>query len=190
MLSVNAIGAAVLAELCSGMGIRFIHISTDYVFSGSDGIASYHGGYSPYNFTSPLNVYGKTKEIGERWVTGIDDQAVIIRTSGVYSEFGKNFAKTILSAAKSGQKEFSVVVDQISCPTYAPDLAKVIYEYGHGEFKQGSGVVHFAGDEGISWHEFAKRLTSGFDSVIVSPTETSLHKNLNVLKILVLRHSV
>jgi len=130
--------------------------------------------YSPCDEPRPLNVYGKTKEISERWVTGINDQAIIIRTSGVYSEFGKNFAKTIFLAAQKGQEEFNVVDDQVSCPTYAPDLADAIYKYGHGERQWVLGVTHFAGDEGISWYAFAKRLTSGFDSVIVSPKETSL----------------
>lgn len=169
--AVNAQGAAILAEVCNQMGIRFIHISTDYVFSGADNVIADRDGYLPYDHTSPLNVYGETKEIGEHWVAGINDSAVVIRTSGVYSEFGDNFAKTIYNAAKAGRKEFEVVKDQISCPTYAPDLAKAIYEYGHGGCRRKSGITHFAGDESISWFEFANRLTMEFDSVIVSPTE-------------------
>lgn len=169
----NTQGPAILAELCEEMGIRFIHISTDYVFNGSNSVTADREGYVPYNQTSPLNAYGKTKEIGERWVTGINNQALVIRTSGVYSEFGNNFAKTIYNAAKEGRKEFDVVADQVCCPTYAPDLARVIYEYGHGDAEHILGITHFAGDESISWFNFAKLLTSEFDSVIVSPTETS-----------------
>lgn len=164
----NAVAAGLIAKACEELGIRLIHISTDYVFSGKNKEEP----YTRFSHTAPLNVYGQSKNLGEDWVLSMDSDNLILRTSWVYSEFGNNFAKTIITRARNGQKIFEVVNDQFGTPTYAPDLAKAIYEYGHGRKSTTRGIEHYAGSVVISWYSFAKCLTWGMDSVIVLESKT------------------
>lgn len=152
---INEVGAQNLAIACRNFDIPLIHISTDYVFAGN---AS-----SPYATTTqcnPQNVYGESKLAGERAIANTLPAHVIIRTAWLYSEYGHNFVKTILRLAKD-RESISVVADQIGCPTYAPDLAKVIIKVSEKLLQpnwQKHGVYHFVGNEQLSWYQFAKTI--------------------------------
>lgn len=148
-LNTGAVGN--LGEAAARYGTKVIHISTDYVFSG-EGFRPYEENDEPY----PQGIYGRTKLEGEGLLTSFCQDAMIIRTAWLYSEFGKNFVKTMLRLAKD-HKELNVVCDQIGTPTYAGDLAAAIHAIvRHPEWKP--GIYHFT-DEGVaSWYDFAKTI--------------------------------
>lgn len=166
---VNAEAVGVLAAICKEHTTRLIHISTDYVF---DGTAS-----TPYKEDSPTNpqgVYGTSKLSGEQQALQLNPDAIIIRTSWVYSEFGKNFVKTILQLVRE-REEISVVNDQYGSPTYAADLAAVILQIiFSGQWEP--GIYHFSNGGVISWFDFAeeiKKITGS--SCIIHPVPTSAY---------------
>ena len=158
-MNVNKDGTKNLAKVCKDKNIPLIHISTDYVF---DGISSKP--YLPEDSVNPATIYGMSKLAGEVEILDHCKTYMIIRTSWLFSEFGKNFLKTIL---KLGQEReyIEVVADQIGTPTYAGDLAKVILVALPflSENKNASGIYHYAGDHPCSWYEFA---TSILDSAL------------------------
>jgi dTDP-4-dehydrorhamnose reductase len=119
---VNGEAVGVLAAICKENHTRLIHISTDYVFDGRATVA-----YKEDSPTNPQSVYGASKLEGERQVLQFNPDSIIIRTSWVYSEFGKNFVKTMLKLLDE-KDEINVVNDQFGSPTYAADLAEVILE--------------------------------------------------------------
>ena len=168
-MAVNAYGAANIAKVCQGLGIDLVHISTDYVFDGS-----FPGTETAP--TNPLNVYGYTKRFGEEMVQAVHPNALIIRTASVFSEFGNNFLKSLLGRYNGGQREFDVVCDHYSCPTYAPDLAEVIYTML--EFGVGGRIMHYAGNDYISWEHFAHRIFWQVDmSVKINPVLASKYNS-------------
>lgn len=148
---VNADGAANLAAASKKYNTRLVHISTDYVFDGK--------GTTPYSVeapTAPQGVYGESKLAGEKRVIQQNDQSVIIRTSWVYSAFGKNFVKTMLRLM-SEKPEINVVSDQVGSPTYAADLAKAIMQIiSSGDWHP--GMFHYSNAGIISWYEFANAI--------------------------------
>lgn len=166
-LNTGAVGN--LGEAAVKTGSKVIHISTDYVFSGQ-GFRPYEENDEPY----PQGIYGRTKLEGEGLLTSFCQNAVIIRTAWLYSEYGKNFVKTMLRLAESNP-EINVVADQIGSPTYAGDLAAAI----HHIIKKESwhpGIYHFT-DEGVaSWYDFSKAIfeLSG-KNVQVNPIPTSAY---------------
>jgi dTDP-4-dehydrorhamnose reductase len=150
--AVNATAAKILADYCLEEKVRLIHISTDYVFDGY--------GNQPLTEKSPCNplsVYGKSKWEGEKHVLSSLHDAYVLRTSWVYSSFGKNFVKTIANLAK--QKDtLSVVYDQIGSPTYAQDLAAAILqiiENIKAGVKDNPGLYHYSNEGAISWYDLA-----------------------------------
>ncbi len=148
---INAEAPGILAAACKGNNAKLIHISTDYVF---DGTAA-----EPYKedaVTNPLTVYGSSKLEGEKLVLQNDPSAIIIRTSWVYSSFGKNFVKTILRLLNE-KEEINVVNDQFGSPTYAADLATAIMRIINST-KWVEGVYHFCNYGVISWFEFANSI--------------------------------
>lgn len=148
---VNAEAVGVLAAVCAANQCRFIHISTDYVFDGK--------AINPYkeeDLTAPQSVYGQTKLEGERQAFLANPAAIVIRTSWVYSSFGKNFVKTIIRLLKD-KPEISVVQDQFGSPTFAADLANVILQIASSS-KWISGVYNYSNSGIISWFEFAKEI--------------------------------
>lgn len=145
---VNGEAVGVLAAVCKEYGTKFIHISTDYVFDGN--------GTEPYtteSATNPQSVYGASKLQGEKEAMQYNPDSMIIRTSWVYSEFGKNFVKTMLKLM-SEKEELNVVSDQIGSPTYAADLAAVIMQV-IASGKWIPGMYHFSNAGVISWYDFA-----------------------------------
>jgi dTDP-4-dehydrorhamnose reductase len=145
---VNGEAVGVLAAVCKENGCRFIHISTDYVFDGSATQP-----YSEEDRTNPQSVYGASKLEGERQALQLNGDSLIIRTSWVYSEFGKNFVRTMLKLMQE-RPELKVVNDQVGSPTYAADLAEVILQIiASQEWKP--GIYHYSNSGIISWYDFA-----------------------------------
>ena len=146
--AINIEGVCNLADICDEFDTRLIHISTDFVFDGER-----HIPYKEDSYPNPLNVYGNSKVEGEQALLDSLDDAVIIRTSWLYSSFGQNFVKTMLKLGKS-KTELSIVEDQIGSPTYAKDLAQVIMTMIQHE-RWFPGIYHFSNDGVASWYDFA-----------------------------------
>ena len=154
---INHLAVKQLASIARKQQARLIHISTDYVFDGESDKP-----YTETDETNPINIYGKTKLAGEKALQAVMPMnAVIIRTSWVYSEYGNNFVKTMLRLGKE-RNELSVVSDQIGSPTYATDLAEVILKIINNENYQSkewpTEIYHYSNKGGISWYEFAKEI--------------------------------
>ncbi|MCE2566117.1 dTDP-4-dehydrorhamnose reductase [Komagataeibacter sp. FNDCF1] len=150
----NHTGPARMAAVCRELGIPFIHISTDYVFSGDKG--------SPYVETDPVDprsVYGRTKAEGEQAVLAAHPDSIILRTAWVYSPYNRNFVRTMVEAA-ARRPELRVVGDQIGNPTSADALADVIMKIiarirDTGWKADYAGIYHAAGEGQASWYELA-----------------------------------
>lgn len=154
----NATAPKILAEAMKKAGGLLVQISTDYVFGGD-----------PYNTPcredqkgTPTGVYGETKLEGERYIEDTGCDYVIIRTAWLYSEFGKNFVKTMLNLTAS-KPALNVVFDQAGTPTYALDLAvaieAVLNDYAAEKPQNGyskTGIYHFSNDGVCSWYDFTK----------------------------------
>ena len=154
---INNIAVTELAKIAFAKKIRFIHISTDYVFDGKNKSL-----YREKDSTNPLNVYGKTKLDGEKAIQEfMPVNGTIIRTSWLYSEYGTNFVQKILQQGIK-KKEVSVVHDQIGSPTFAKDLAlailKIINQKGYIINDEETNIYHFANTGNISWYGFAKEI--------------------------------
>ncbi len=167
---VNSDGVKYLAEECNEQNATLIHISTDYVFDGNNSRP-----YAPDDQANPINVYGKSKLEGEKWATELNPKTIIIRTSWVYSQYGKNFYTTMLRLMKE-RDELNVVNDQIGKPTDANDLAKYILQIISSN-DVNYGIRNFTGKEIMSWYDFAKKIAAenGF-STRINPIPTSQHQ--------------
>ena len=128
---------------------KIIHISTDYVFDGTN-----HQPYRPEDKTNPVSVYGKTKAEGENAVLKNAPTAAIIRTAWLYSPYGNNFVKTMRRLGAE-RDTLNVVADQIGTPTYAADLAKAIKQILPQLNEQTKGIYHFTNEGVCSWYDFA-----------------------------------
>ena len=143
----NHQAVAIMAKWSHINDCKLIHISTDYVFDGNSSVALQEDAA-----TDPINVYGVTKLAGEKSCLQANPNAIIIRTSWVYSSFGKNFVKT-MSRLLQERDSLNVVNDQIGSPTYAADLACAIMTIvAHSEWQ--SGIYNFSNEGEISWYEF------------------------------------
>ncbi|MFB0965952.1 MAG: dTDP-4-dehydrorhamnose reductase [Cloacibacterium sp.] len=164
---VNADGTENLAEACAENNAQFIHVSTDYVFDGENNLA-----YTEEDFTSPLGVYGASKLAGDELALEVNPCSVILRTSWVYSEFGKNFVKTMLNLF-AAKEELSIVADQFGQPTNANDLAETIMKI----IKLGKitpGIFNFSNLGRISWFDFAEKIAELSEAKIkLNTIETS-----------------
>lgn len=159
---VNATAVGYLAKACSENNCRLIHISTDYVFNGENA-----AGYNPEDATAPINVYGATKLEGEQLATTYAPDSIIIRTSWVYSYYGKNFVKTMMKLMQE-RNEISVVADQTGRPTYAADLAACIFHIIFNHATPQPGLYHYANEGAITWFDFATAIKEigGYECVI------------------------
>jgi len=148
----NGTAPGYLAETCRKRGALLIHISTDYLFDGAASVP-----YTEECPVSPLNVYGETKAAGERNVTESGCRYLILRTSWLYSRFGRNFVRTVLDTT-SRRDRMEVVFDQVGSPTYAGDLAKAIVRITDGElYERGEGIYHYSGEGVCSWFDLARQ---------------------------------
>ena len=140
-----------IGEIAEKRNIKVLHVSTDYVFSGKN--------YVPYAEdmeVAPEGIYGKSKLAGEMALQQVCPQAIIIRTSWLYSSFGNNFVKTMIRLGKE-RETLNVVFDQIGTPTYANDLAEaIIHILNSGEWH--SGIYHYSNEGVCSWYDFAKKI--------------------------------
>lgn len=150
----NAKAPENLAIVMKEVGGLLIHISTDYVFGGD-----------PYNTPckeeqkgTPTGIYGLTKLHGEQKIQATGVEYIILRTAWLYSEFGKNFVKTMMSLT-STKPELKVVFDQCGTPTYAGDLANTIFDIVENcKYEGHSGIYHFSNEGVCSWYDFAKMI--------------------------------
>lgn len=183
---INAEAVGHLARVCKENNAIFFHISTDYVFNGSK--------KDPYIETdSPhsLNIYGASKLKGEELAKEQNSQAIIIRTSWVYSTFGNNFVKTMLRLLAE-KESINVVNDQIGSPTYARDLAEallnIIIKWYVFTIKP-TGIYHFSNEGIISWYDFAVAIKERIGSKCIinpiptekypTPAQRPLHSTMN-----------
>ena len=155
---INGEAVGNLSIACKVNHTRLIHISTDYVFNG---LAS--APYKEDNTTDPVNTYGASKLKGEELALMHLPEAVIIRTSWVFSSFGNNFVKTMIRLMNE-KESINVVADQQGCPTYAADLAKCIMSFvERGEEVQG-GIYNFCNSGITTWYDFALAIRSTINS--------------------------
>ena len=173
-LLINSFGVKNLVNYCEKNKIKFIHISTDYVYNSKS--------IKPTDEMSnikPINYYGLSKREGEKHVEESTSESIVIRTSWLYSKFGKNFVNTIIDKCKNNS-EISVVDDQFGCPTYAKDLAvdilKIIKLNTKLNFE--NRIFNYSNLSYTNWYNFAQTIKSicGFNNLI-KPVSTSFFKN-------------
>lgn len=146
---VNASATENIAKICKKINAKMLYVSTDYVFDGTK-----DGFYEVDDIPNPINVYGKTKFLGEQAVQKILNKYFIVRISWVVGEHGNNFVKTMLKLGKQ-QKELNVVADQYGSPTYTADLAPLLIEM----IKTDKYGIYHATNEGVcTWAEFAEEI--------------------------------
>ena len=152
--TLNAKAPENLAMAMKEVGGLLVHVSTDYVFGGD-----------PYNIPckedqkgTPTGVYGLTKLHGEQNIQNSGAKYIIIRTSWLYSEYGKNFVKTMMNLT-STKPALKVVFDQCGTPTYAGDLATVIFDIVENRKYEGNDGIYHSSNEGVcSWYDFTKKI--------------------------------
>jgi dTDP-4-dehydrorhamnose reductase len=150
VMNVNGYANKNLAAICNSIGAGLMYISTDYVFDGSK-----KGGYKEDDQTSPINIYGESKLLGEEMIKQNTDKYFIIRTSWLFGMHGQNFVKTMLKLADE-KRQIQVVNDQFGKPTYTVDLANGILDFIKTGHK--SGIYHLVNENSTSWFEFAKKI--------------------------------
>ena len=169
---VNRDAPQYLAQAIEKVGGFIIHISTDYVFDGTNNIP-----YAEQDKPNPVTIYGKSKIEGEQYVCESCKQHIIIRTAWVYSSYGKNFVKTMIKLGKE-KPSLGVIFDQIGSPTYARDMAKAIITI----VNQGiiPGIYNFSNEGVISWYDFTKNIhqLANITSCKVAPIHTADYPTL------------
>jgi len=183
--AVNQGGPAHLAQAAAQTGAQLVHLSTDYVFDGQGRIPQAGGrrsnattlhdvnqspevlAYAEDETPRPLNAYGLSKRAGEEAVLAALPGAIVLRTSWLFSEYGRNFLKTMLRLALppagADHATIRVVQDQTGCPTYAGDLAEAIITLGRNMADQhastvAGGIYHYCGAQPMSWYAFARKI--------------------------------
>lgn len=154
--AVNCAGIAHIAASCGENGTPLVHLSTDYVFDGCKSEP-----YREGDAVNPLNIYGLTKEAGERAVRAAAPRHIILRTAWVYGAYGANFVKTMLRLGAE-RPILRVVADQRGCPTAAADIAAALIAIAR-QIERGAtdwGTFHFAAAGSTSWHEFAEEIVA------------------------------
>lgn len=166
-LLLNATAVGYLAEAARANNALLIHISTDYVFMGGC-----CGVLTEESYPQPINAYGRTKLAGEEAVRASGCHHIILRTAWLYSEYGKNFVKTMLRLTAE-REEVKVVCDQLGTPTYAVDLARAIVAIiSNGNVRE--GTYHYTNLGECSWWQFAKEIArlAGHNNCNVTPCTT------------------
>ena len=168
---VNANGVLNLVNALEKVDGKLIHISTDYVFDGNNFLP-----YKESDPVSPIGVYGKTKRAGELVILNSSIDALVIRTSWLYSAFGNNFVKTMLKLGHE-RDELGVIFDQVGTPTYACDLAKtcldILLDKSSENISVKGKIYHYSNEGVTSWYDFAKAIMElGSIDCKVRPIET------------------
>ena len=151
---INGYAPTAIAKVCAELNIPLIHISTDYVFLGTE-----NKPWTPKDTPSPKNAYGRSKLIGENGIRSTGVAHVILRTSWIFSAHGTNFVKTMLKLSDE-QKKLRVVYDQIGGPTPAKDIALGCLDIANQliQNKNKSGTYHLSGTPDVSWADFTKEI--------------------------------
>ncbi len=168
---INHIAVGYMARAMASVGGLLVHISTDYVFGG----ALCNTPLAEDAVPNPTGVYGRTKLAGEREVLASGCRYIILRTAWLYSEYGRNFCKTMLALTATKPK-LSVVFDQVGTPTYAGDLAGAICSIlQDGMDKGNEGIYHFSNEGVCSWFDFARQIASlaGHKGCDIQPCHSS-----------------
>ena len=168
---INHVAVGYLADTMAQVGGLLVHFSTDYVFGGNRN-------NTPCTEEEPVNptgAYGRTKLSGEQVILASGCRHIIIRTSWLYSEYGKNFCKTMLELTKT-KPSLNVVFDQVGTPTYAGDLAQAVCSIIEKDLVSGNeGLYHFSNEGVCSWYDFTKEIArqSGHKDCIIMPCHSS-----------------
>ena len=165
---INHIAVKNMASISKELNISLVHISTDYVFDGTN-----HIPYKEDDITNPNGIYGQTKLDGEKAIIESNlNNSIIIRTSWVYSSFGNNFVKTMLNLSKK-LDTLGVIFDQLGTPTYAKDLAKTILDILPNIKNDNATIYNYSNEGSISWYDFAKAIFEISNiNINVTPIET------------------
>ncbi len=165
---VNAKGPLNLAKVCKNKDVVLIHVSTDYVFNGKG-----KENYTEKDLTAPINQYGKSKLQGELNILDATEKYFIIRTSWLYSKFGKNFVKTIASKIEENAK-LQITTSQTGTPTSCEHLAKFMYHIIKSRNEE-YGIYHFSAIGRVTWYEFGLQIAKNFpnyDASFISAVDT------------------
>lgn len=153
-LKTNGMALFFLAQACKAHGALLIHFSTDYVFDGLK-----KAPYTESDAKNPLNVYGRSKYMGELILESLDCPYLLIRSSWIFSAFGQNFVKKIWEWSRQ-DREVTIVDDQIGCPTFAEDLVEGIIPIILSQLKRPApekyGTYHLCGQGETSWYDYAR----------------------------------
>lgn len=153
--AINHLAVGNLATACREQGAALLHISTDYVFGGTGNLP-----FREEDDVAPLGVYGQTKWAGEQAVVASGCRHLIFRTAWLYSAFGNNFVKT-MRRLTAERDRLTVVFDQVGTPTYAGDLADLLFHITEeGLYAQMQGTYHFSNEGVCSWYDFAREIAA------------------------------
>ena len=168
---VNNVAVGHLAKAMAMVGGLLVHVSTDYVFGGNFNNTPCGEDEAP----NPTGVYGRTKLLGEQAIVASGCRHLLFRTSWLYSEYGKNFCKTML-ALTAAKPSLTVVFDQVGTPTYAGDLAEAIVTILDNDMTVGNeGLYHYSNEGVCSWYDFAKEIArlSGHSDCDIQPCHSN-----------------
>lgn len=168
---INTEAVGYIAEACARYGVFLIQISTDYVFGGNCNNTPCSETQAP----NPTGVYGLTKLKGEQAIEQSGCRYMIIRTAWLYSRYGKNFVKTMMSLTAT-KPEIKVVMDQVGTPTYATDLANVLVRIVTERlFEHNCGIYNYSNEGVCSWYDFAVTISrlAGHDSCAIRPCSST-----------------
>ena len=153
--AINHLAVGNLATACREQGAALLHVSTDYVFGGTGNLP-----FREEDVVAPLGVYGQTKWAGEQAVVASGCCHLIFRTAWLYSAFGNNFVKT-MRRLTAERDRLTVVFDQVGTPTYAGDLADLLFHITEeGLYAQMQGTYHFSNEGVCSWYDFAREIAA------------------------------
>lgn len=153
--AINHLAVGNLATACREQGAALLHVSTDYVFGGTGNLP-----FREEDAVAPLGVYGQTKWAGEQAVVASGCRHLIFRTAWLYSAFGNNFVKT-MRRLTAERDRLTVVFDQVGTPTYAGDLADLLFHITEeGLYAQMQGIYHFSNEGVCSWYDFAREIAA------------------------------
>ena len=174
---VNAEGVYNIVKALQKVNGKLVHVSTDYVFNGDHFLP-----YKESNPVSPIGVYGETKREGELAVINSTLEAIVIRTSWLYSSFGNNFVKTMLRLGAE-KEQLGVIFDQVGTPTYARDLAKTCLEIlckdSSVDISENGSLYHYSNEGVASWYDFAISIMElGGKNCKVNPIQTKDYPTL------------
>ncbi len=168
-LMVNGYGVQTLCLLCNELDVPLVHFSSDYVFDGTKASP-----YTIYDQPNPINAYGRSKVLGEKYILWLLNKFYLIRTGWLFGLHGKSFVNTMLELGQK-QKPISVINDQRGCPTWTRHLAQAVAELIETERY---GVYHITNSEPTTWFDFARDIfsLSGMDVQVIPITSEQLSR--------------